>query len=196
MEHDSAVCQAMKLVSNATILVHYDDNKPIKVYCDASSIGVGACLMHLSNGQERPVAYASRTLSQAEAKYAQIERVALAIIFTVRKFHQYLYGREFILVMNHRPLCKIFGHDQGVPSLAAARMQRWALILSAYQYTIQYIPGEQNYCADCMSRLPLVKPSSDEDKVVLVLYMHALPVTALDISQATKRTKYLQQYYS
>ena len=122
--------------------------------------------MHLTNGQERPVAYASQTLSQAEAKYAQIEQEALEIVFAVRKFHQYLYGREFILVTDHRPLCKIFGHDQGVPPLAAARMQRWALILSVYQYKIQYIPGEQNNCADCMSRLPLVKSSLDEDNAV------------------------------
>ena len=83
--------------------------------------------------------YASRTLSQAETGYAQIEREALAIFFAVQKFHQYLYGREFVLVTDHRPLCTIFGHDQAIPSLAAARMQRWALILSAYQYTIQYI---------------------------------------------------------
>ena len=147
--------------------------------------------MHLTNGQERPVAYASRTVSQAEAKYAQIEREALAIVFAVRKFHQYLYGREFILVTDHRPLCKIFGHDQGVPPLAAARMQRWALILSAYQYRIQYIPGEQNNCADCMSRLPLVKSSLDEDKAVLALSLHALPVTSSDIAKATKIDKTL-----
>ena len=85
-------------MSEAITLVHYDTNKPIKVYCDASSVDVGACLMHLMNGQERPVAYASRTLSQVEAKYAQIEREALAIVFAVRKFYQYLYGREFVLV--------------------------------------------------------------------------------------------------
>ena len=103
----------------------------------------------------------------------------------------HLYGREFILVMDHRPLCKIFGHDQGVPPLAAARMQRWALILSAYQYRIQYIPGEQNNCADCMPRLPLVKSSLDEDKAVLALSLHALPVTSSDIAKATKKDKTL-----
>ena len=54
-----------------------------------------------------------------------------------------------MLVTDHRPLFKIFGHDQAIPSLAAARMQRWALTLNAYQYTIPYIPGEQNNCADC-----------------------------------------------
>ena len=94
-------------------LVHYDVDKPVRVYCDASSYGVGACLMHVIEGQEKPIAYASRTLSQAEMKYAEIEREALAIIFAVKKFHQYVYGREFVLVTDHKPLCTIFGHDKG-----------------------------------------------------------------------------------
>ena len=99
--------------------------------------------MHIIDGQERPVAYASRTLAPAELNYAQIEREALAIVFAVRKFHQYLYGRQFTLMTDHRPLCKLLGSNQGVPSLAAARMQRWALILSAYQYVLKYTPGSQ-----------------------------------------------------
>ena len=88
--------------------------------------------MQVMKGQEKPVAYASWTLTQAEANYAQIERKALAIIFAVRKFHQYLYGRQFVLVTVHCPLYKLLGHDQSIPSLAAARMQRWALILSTH----------------------------------------------------------------
>ena len=89
--------------------------------------------MHTIDGQERPVAYASRTLTPAECNYAQIEREALVIAFAVRKFHQYLYGHQFTLVKDHQPICKLLGSNQGVPSLAAARMQRWALILSSYQ---------------------------------------------------------------
>ncbi|XP_065892763.1 uncharacterized protein [Dysidea avara] len=110
--------------------------------------------MHVIDGCEQPVACASRTLSQAERNYAQVEREALSIIFGVKRFNQYLYGRHFTLVTDHRPLCKLFGHAEGVRPLAAARMQRWALILSAYSYKIQYTPGTANQCTDCLSRLP------------------------------------------
>jgi len=92
-----------------------------------------------------------------ESKYAQIEREALVIIFAVRKFHQYLYGREFTLITDHRPLSKIFGHDQGDPTLAAGRIQQWA---SSYMYRIEYTPGTKNECADCLSQLP--QPSTKQ----------------------------------
>ena len=130
----------------------FDVSKPLKVYCDTSPKGLGACLTHMmSNGVEQPVAYASRSLREAEHNYAQIEREALSIIFAVKRFHQYQYGRKFVLVTDHQPLCKIFGEKEGVPALAAARMQRWALLLGAYQFSIQHIPGKLNVCADCLS---------------------------------------------
>ena len=97
--------------------------KPIKVYCDASPKGIGACLVHvMPNGSEQPVAYASRSLQPAEQKYAQIECEALRIIFAVRRFHQYLYCRRFVLVTDHGPLCRIFGSKEAIPPLAAAKM--------------------------------------------------------------------------
>ena len=83
-------------------LAHYDVKKPIKVHCDASPKGLGACLVYvMPNGFEQPVAYASRSLQPAKQRYAQIEREALGIIFAVRHFHQYLYGRSFTLVTDH-----------------------------------------------------------------------------------------------
>ena len=80
-------------------------------------------------------------LSNAERGYAQIKREALALIFAVKKFNQYLYGQQFTLVTDHRPLCKLFGHKEEVRLLAAAQMQRWALILSAYTYKMEFVPG-------------------------------------------------------
>ena len=84
--------KAKKLICRAPVLVHYDVTKPIKVCCDASPYGLGACLMHVLEGQIKPVAFASRTLTQAERNYAQVEYEALAIVFAVKK---YFYGREF-----------------------------------------------------------------------------------------------------
>ena len=124
-EQESSFQSAKELVSKATLLVHYDPMKPVKVYCDASSVGVGACLMHVEKGVEQPIMYASRNLSQAETKYAQIEREALAIIFAVKKFHQYLYGRQFVLVTIIDHYVRFWGMTKLIPHLAAARMQCW-----------------------------------------------------------------------
>ena len=101
------------------------------------------------------MAFASRTLSSAEKGYAQIEREALVIIFGVRHFHMFLIGRRFTLVTDHKPFVKILGPKQGIPALAAARLQRWALILSAYEYNLEYMAGEENKEADMLSRLPM-----------------------------------------
>ena len=88
---------------------------PLKLACDASSYGVGAVISHvLKNGQVRPIALASRTLSKSEQNYAQIEREALSIIFGVKKFHQYLYGRKFVLETDHKPLVAILGPQSGI----------------------------------------------------------------------------------
>ena len=71
---------------------------------------------------ERPVAFASRTLSPAECNYAQGEKEALSLIFGIRKFHQYLYGHTFTLVTDHKPLTTILGSKKGIPALSAAWM--------------------------------------------------------------------------
>jgi len=188
-EHQEAFLAAKKLLCEDSQLVHFDVKKPVKLFCDASAYGVGACLVHvMPNSEERPVAYASRTLTSAERKYAQVEREALAIIFGVRRFHQYLYGRKFTLVTDHRPLCKILGEKEGIPPLAAARMQRWALVLSAYQYQIQHTPGKQNHIADCLSRLPIPHVNCDSAHVVV---SDQLPVLASQIAKATERDSVL-----
>ena len=107
----------------------------------------------MPSGEERPIAFASRTLSKAESNYAQIEQEALSIVFGVK--YQYLFRRKFTLLMDHRPLTSIFGPHTGLPSLAASRMQRWALLLSAHQYDIKYKKSDLHGNADGLSRLPL-----------------------------------------
>ncbi|XP_045448702.1 uncharacterized protein K02A2.6-like [Melitaea cinxia] len=152
-EQDVAFKTVKRLLVSPEILVHYDESKPVVVTCDASGRGIGAVLAQADEcGRERAVAYASRALTPAERNYSQIHREALAIVFAVKKFHQYLYGRHFILRTDHKPLTSIFGADSGIPSMTASRLQRWALLLSAYDFTIEYI-NTNNNGADALSRL-------------------------------------------
>ena len=124
--------------------------------CDASPFRVGAVLSQvLADGLEHPIAYASRSLSPAKQNYSHLNKEALAIIFGVTKFHQYVYGREFTLYTDHKPLIHLFNESKSVPVMASARLQRWALTLSAYKYTIKYKSGKQQGNVDALSTFPL-----------------------------------------
>ena len=112
--------------------------------CDASPFGVGAILSQIqADGSEHPVAYASRSLNPAEQNYSQLDKEALAITFSVGKFHPYIYGRKFILYTDHKRLIHIFNECKSIPVMASARLQRWALTLSPYSYAIKYKSGRQ-----------------------------------------------------
>ena len=125
-------------VISATKLSHYDETKLLILATDASQRGIDAVLMQKQNGEERPIAHASKTLSSTQQRYSQIEREALSIIYGVKKFHQYLYGRKFMLITNHKPLVSIFSPNKNLPTMTVQRLQRYALTLMAYQFDIQY----------------------------------------------------------
>ena len=143
----------------------------------------------MPDSSERPIAYASRSLSSAEKNYSQMEREALGIIFGVKKFHKFLYGRSFTLVTDHKPLVTILSPTSPIPTLAAARLQRWALLLSAYRYTVQFRPTAKHGNADGLSQLPLsTKHPEVFDPVpseVNVLQINTLPVKAAHLKTAT-----------
>ncbi len=111
------------------------------------------------DGSERPIAYASRTLTSSEKNYAQIEKEALSFVYGVKKFHQFLYRRRFTIFTDHKPFTVILGPKKGVPPLAAAGLQRWALIQSAYDFHIEYKPTKAHANADGLSRLPAASGS-------------------------------------
>lgn len=117
--------------------MHYDSHLELILACDASPTEVGVILSKkLSNNVEKPIAFMSRTLSKCEQEYSQIDKEALAIVYAVKHFHQYLYGRHFILKSDFKPLISIFGENKGIPVLTAHRLQRYANSLSGYTYTI------------------------------------------------------------
>eukprot|EP00731_Ephydatia_muelleri_P014700 Em0008g420a len=95
----------------------------------------------------------------------QIQKEALAIIFALKKFHQFLYGRSFILVTDRNPLIALFGPHRATPVLAANRLARWALMLNQYQYSIEYRKTSEHGNADALSRFPAeVDNSFDGEK--------------------------------
>ena len=114
----------------------------------------------------------------------------------MKKFHQYLYGRKFALITDHKPLTVILGPKKGIPSLAAARLQRWAMLLSAYEYQIKYKTTHAHGNADGLSQLPLpVKevPTGKGVSVFNVAQIQALPVTSREIQKATLHDKILSK---
>ena len=199
-ECDKAFKEAKEKLVSAPILAHYDPSKKLKLAADASAYGIGAVLSHVfANGCERPIAYASRTLSKAEQRYAQIDKEALGLIFGVRHFHQYLYGRKFVLVTDHKPLLSIFGPKYAIPPLAAARLQRWAVLLSAYSYEVEFRRTDRHANADSLSRLPLKNQGSndtvDEATVFSLCQIEYLPVTAWEIKRDSKNDPILSKVF-
>ena len=190
--------QAKEALTSSKVLIHYNPNLPLKLAGDASAYGVGAVISHvMEDGSERPIAFASRTLSSSERNYAQVEKEALSLVFGVKKFHAYLYGRQFTLTTDHKPLTTILGPKQGIPTLAAARLQRWALILSAYTYHIEFRPTGQHANADGLSRLPLQEVTregaSSEPSVFNISQLESLPVTVKQLQAATRTDNILSK---
>ena len=118
-DEEQATFQQLKnVLSSDQVLVPFDPNKTLVLACDASSVGIGAALVHrYPDGSEHPIANMSKTLSAAERNYSQTHNKVLSIIFRLKKFYQYLYGRPFILVTDHKPLTALFSPKKGTPLL-------------------------------------------------------------------------------
>nr|XP_027209716.1 uncharacterized protein K02A2.6-like [Penaeus vannamei] len=166
-------------ITKETFLVHYNKDLPVKLVCDASQVGLGAVLAHImEDGTERPIAFASRLLNKAEQRYSQIEKEGLALVYGVKKFHMYLYGRTtFTLVTDHKPLLAILGPKKSLPEFVAARLHRWSITLAAYNYGIEYRSTAKMGNACALSRLPVDQASSEESSSILL----CLPLNNNDV---------------
>lgn len=154
--NESRVFDEIKqLLSNNLSLAHFDSNLRTRLYVDASPVGLGSVLaQEHSDGTIRPVAFASRALTEVECRYSQTEREALAVVWGCEKFNFYLFGSEFDLMTDHKPLLFMFAPKGNPP----ARVLRWALRLQPYRFKAQYIKGGDNI-SDVLSRQPLANLS-------------------------------------
>ena len=137
--------------------------QPFLLTTDASNYALGAVLSQGSIGQDFPIAYASRTLSDSEVKYSTIEKELLAVLFAVEHFRPYLYGHQFTLVTNHRPL--VWLHNVKDPT---SKIMRWRIKLNEHDYNIVYKPGKQNSNADALSRNPSNSTEFDQTSIALI----------------------------
>ena len=187
-----------QLLLSSQLLAHYDPQHALVLACDASPYGLGAVLSHrYPYGSERPIGYASRTLTGAEKNYSQIEKEGLACVFGVKHFHCYLYGRTFTLITDHQPLLSLFSASRAVPAQASGRIQRWALTLAMYEYTIVHRKSSQHVNADALSRLPLptvISHTPQPAEIILLMEeMKDGPITSRDIKTWTRRDPILSR---
>ena len=190
--------ESKQLLGSIQVLVYYVSRLPLILSCDASPYDVGAVLSHrMKDGSEKPVGFASRTLSVAEKNYAHIEKEALAAVFAVVRFHKYLYGREFLLKTDHKPLLGLLKEDQLISPMASGRIQRWALTLANYQYRLQFLPGVRIPHADGLSRLPLTGAPTEtpvlEEVVLSLSRLNETPVTSRKVREWSARDPILAQ---
>lgn len=179
-------------------MVHYSADLPLILSGDASPYGVGAVLAHvMPDGREAPIAFGSRTLQAAEKNYSQLDKEALSIIFGIKKFNQFLSGRQFMIFTDHKPLLGLFNPSKPISNHISPRMLRWSLMLGAYQYNIKYREGKKHQNADALSRLPLNDISGHVPDIPEILYCGEgeiqFLITSHDIAKATGKDPVLSK---
>ena len=153
-DHEHALNSLKSAVSSGACLQFFDPKKETTVEVDASMKGLGACL--LQDG--KPVAFASKSLSNAQSNYSNIERETLALVFGITRFHTYLFGKEFTVITDHRPLETIWKKPL---RSAPPRLQRLLIKVQGYRCQVKYRPGKEMILSDTLSRLPNPKEARD-----------------------------------
>ena len=157
------------LVISAPSLRNFNSKLSTRLKTDASSVGLGAFLEQnygtVKNEKWHPIVYSSRALRDYERRYAQIQKGTLSIVFGVKRFHEYFYGRRFIVINDHKPLKSIF--NRSIIS-CPPRIQKLFLRLPKYNFELQYLPGKDMLVSDTLSRsqLSCSEPEFTEDSLI------------------------------
>jgi len=140
-------------LTQPAVLCLYDPDAPVKVSADASSYSLRAVLLQQVGSVWRPVAYASRAMTETERRYAQIEKEALASTWACERFSNYILGRRFLIESDHKPLIPLLNSKQ-LDDLPP-RILRFRLRMARFDYTVHHVPGKFMYTADTLSRAPV-----------------------------------------
>lgn len=193
--------QAIKTeIASDRVLCLFDPSKTIVLTTDTSPYGIGATLSHrFEDGNERPVAFVSKRLNATKRNYSQIDKEAMAIVWAIKRFFNYLYGNKFILLTDHKPLKSIFSPHASLPVLSATRMLHYAVFLSGFSYEIKYRRTDDHANTDFCSRFPVDREDNeywDEPRIFEVNQIAALPVTSKEIARETLKDKELIKLYN
>ena len=178
------------LISSAPLLKYFNPDMPVEVQTDASSSGLGACLMQ--GGQ--PVQYASRALTETEKRYSQIEKEMLSVVFGLTRFHTYTYGRKVTVYNDHKPLAAVLKRPVGENPI---RLQRMLCRIMGYDLDFKYIKGKDLLIADALSRSHMTnhtRSQSEEEIETIGLVIQDQSVTShlKEIAEETTKDNVLQ----
>lgn len=199
-ECEVALQNLKKEITGANVLVHYNPKLPLLLATDASPVGLGAVISHIMpDGSERPIAFASRSLSLAEKNYSQLDKEATGIVWGLRKFFQYCYGRKITLITDSEPLTRILHPEKDLPATSAVRLLHYAQFMAGFNYNIQYRNTKHHANVDYLSRSPLTV-IRDESKLCAhsifnLNQANNLPVTRNEIKQETLKDPECRQIY-
>ena len=151
-----------KDLSSPETLALYSPDRETIISADSSSYGLGAVfLQRQNNGLLHPVAYASRSLTTTEQRYAQIEKEALAVTWSLEHWYNLLVGMKFHVQTDHKPLVPLFS-TKTIDELPI-RIQRFRMRLMRFSFDISHVPGKELCTADALSRAPLPTPETFDD---------------------------------
>ena len=179
---------------HASIIAFYASGATKIVSADASSYGMGAVLLQVQqDGRRAPIAYASCALSDAEKRYAQIKKEALAMTWVCERFQQILLGCDepFTIETDHKPLLPIMNAED--LDQCPLRLQRLKIRLARLYFQVRYVPGKELLVADALSRSPVEKldegMAEEMETYVKAISMAGIPVSDVlfeEIRQATQ----------
>lgn len=146
-EEEKSWSELKKNLMTAPVLSFPDPHLPFILDTDASDVGIGAVLSQRCGDGERVVAYGSRMLTKQERRYSTTRRELLAVVFFVKYFRHYLFGRKFTLRTDHASLqwLRNFKSPEG-------QVARWLEVLECFDFEFQHRPGIQHGNADALSR--------------------------------------------